>query len=565
MQRPVSGNSTRCWSTSCAWPRLGHCRGCARLNDDRCAGEAAAASGDALARSLACLGHPASWAAVGLLLANDHVLKVVAPSWLTGKLSDFAGLFFFPFLLAATLAGLAALAPRHRRPNERHIGATAWLLTAGWFAAMKTFGPVADATSRLASVAVRGPVADVVRDPSDLLALIALVPAWWLWRSRTPAGLSSGAFRRAAQWTALGLAAMATLASFPAELQSVRRLEVGDGDVYARIYSDPYSRNEIHPLGADSGLTWIGTEWRVTEEPVPDSVEIARRLAGDATLPKTLCVSKTTTCYRISKPERVEVSSDGGRSWNVGWRVPPGRGEFARRITRYGPYDPGPYDIAVVGSGAEHIVIVAMGRDGVLVRDSAGNWLRRPFLATEPTPWWPANVARAFQLTFGELLAAVLLACVVVEHHWRFVWREFADPAAATQREVRWVLVLIAAVPVFMVVMVRDSWTVMIERLDDDPSGIGLFLWALLLVPLSVLLLAAGRDLRRLRAMSSPAVAVRGIIGRSMHLGALTIVGVWLPFPLWAFGIIPLHELAVVLAGIVVLWTLNQAAPRRLE
>ncbi|MBN2007155.1 MAG: hypothetical protein JXA21_27640, partial [Anaerolineae bacterium] len=51
------------------------------------------------------LTHPLCWLAVGLLLLNDHVLKRAAPSALTGKLSDFAGLFFFPFL-AAAVAGL---------------------------------------------------------------------------------------------------------------------------------------------------------------------------------------------------------------------------------------------------------------------------------------------------------------------------------------------------------------------------------------------------------------------------------------------------------------------------
>lgn len=47
------------------------------------------------------LAHPLSLLAVGLLLLNDHLLKHIAPSVLTGKLSDFAGLFFFPFLAAA--------------------------------------------------------------------------------------------------------------------------------------------------------------------------------------------------------------------------------------------------------------------------------------------------------------------------------------------------------------------------------------------------------------------------------------------------------------------------------
>src|SRR5690606_8292496 len=40
--------------------------------------------------------HPAPLAAIGLLLLNDHWLKAAFPGSITGKLSDFAGLAFFP-------------------------------------------------------------------------------------------------------------------------------------------------------------------------------------------------------------------------------------------------------------------------------------------------------------------------------------------------------------------------------------------------------------------------------------------------------------------------------------
>jgi hypothetical protein len=49
--------------------------------------------------SLRALSHPYSVAAAVTLAVNDHILKGLAPGWLTGKLSDFAGLFFFPYLL----------------------------------------------------------------------------------------------------------------------------------------------------------------------------------------------------------------------------------------------------------------------------------------------------------------------------------------------------------------------------------------------------------------------------------------------------------------------------------
>jgi hypothetical protein len=46
------------------------------------------------------LAHPAFVLALALLLANDLVLKAAFPGWVTGKLSDVAGLFVLPYFLA---------------------------------------------------------------------------------------------------------------------------------------------------------------------------------------------------------------------------------------------------------------------------------------------------------------------------------------------------------------------------------------------------------------------------------------------------------------------------------
>lgn len=43
--------------------------------------------------------HPWTICAIVVLLINDQYLKYAYPSWFTGKLSDFAGLIFFPILL----------------------------------------------------------------------------------------------------------------------------------------------------------------------------------------------------------------------------------------------------------------------------------------------------------------------------------------------------------------------------------------------------------------------------------------------------------------------------------
>ncbi|TMB63163.1 MAG: hypothetical protein E6J49_03055, partial [Chloroflexi bacterium] len=60
--------------------------------------------------------------ALALLLLNDHVLKHEFPSLLSDKLSDFAGLFFAPYVLL-TIA-LVVLRPRERSA----IDALSWFM-----------------------------------------------------------------------------------------------------------------------------------------------------------------------------------------------------------------------------------------------------------------------------------------------------------------------------------------------------------------------------------------------------------------------------------------------------
>jgi hypothetical protein len=129
------------------------------------------------------LTHPLALAAIALLVINDHVLKQLAPGVVTGKLSDFAGLAFFPLLLAAC-AETAGI----RRGLSVIVVAT--VATAIAFAAVKLWTPAGD-VYRVAFAALQWPVraahallsghampglgrVSLVADPTDLVALIAL-------------------------------------------------------------------------------------------------------------------------------------------------------------------------------------------------------------------------------------------------------------------------------------------------------------------------------------------------------------------------------------------------------
>ena len=124
-----------------------------------------------------CLIHPWSLFALFALACNDHWYKGLGPVWLTGKLSDFAGLFYFPFLVILLIAQFPAL--RHSR-LELPLGRFVFWAVGIWFAATKTIPIVHAATVHFAEAFV-GEV-QIVLDPSDAYATIVLIPAWQLYK-----------------------------------------------------------------------------------------------------------------------------------------------------------------------------------------------------------------------------------------------------------------------------------------------------------------------------------------------------------------------------------------------
>ena len=79
--------------------------------------------------------HPLSLLSIFLLLVNDHILKMLFPSWITGKLSDLMGLFFFPFIITGFLS---VILPRLRH-QPSVIGFLGFSSVIAWFILFKTF------------------------------------------------------------------------------------------------------------------------------------------------------------------------------------------------------------------------------------------------------------------------------------------------------------------------------------------------------------------------------------------------------------------------------------------
>jgi len=132
--------------------------------------------------------------AMGLMVFNDQVLRTGWPCWFTGKLSDFAVVLFFPFLLTATWGwiakGITACLGRgapswpvldHRLSRPRL--AAAIVLTGLVLAAINLSPTCRDLYLVLVSgldFLNLGTRHTYMVDPTDCLAL-ALLPVTWGW------------------------------------------------------------------------------------------------------------------------------------------------------------------------------------------------------------------------------------------------------------------------------------------------------------------------------------------------------------------------------------------------
>jgi hypothetical protein len=149
--------------------------------------------------SRSLLARPVVLASIALLVVNDHWAKAAHPGVVTGKLSDFAGMIFFPLLVVAAIE--LALG-RRWRSRAALVAVTAVCLavfaainvsdTAGsmWAAALGHAQWIPSATwAAMTGDPIAPPIAVAhTVDPTDLLAAIpgaaVGVTSWpWPWPS----------------------------------------------------------------------------------------------------------------------------------------------------------------------------------------------------------------------------------------------------------------------------------------------------------------------------------------------------------------------------------------------
>jgi hypothetical protein len=300
-------------------------------------------SNKAFQRALDCLAHPLALTAVALLALNALVLQPRWPSWWTGKVGDVAWLFFVPFLVAALLSWLV---PRRLATQEQVVGLAAVTVAGLAFTLVKTV-PAVNALATTAFLQLTGHAAKLRLDPTDLLALPALVGAWFLWEK---------APRRSAQPLLRGLVLLVAVAVTAADAAQPYSegfaclLEEDDTLVAVEKYADTADRTTIwHTYrSADGGLTWHKDAGEREDNP---------------------CVGKTVPTWPIRDQRHL-----------LEYTFVAGEGVYARRYD--GPMAPHlslplPKGVAITGAIFHEPtgnIVLTLGPDQIMVKPPDGPW-----------------------------------------------------------------------------------------------------------------------------------------------------------------------------------------------
>ncbi len=359
-----------------------------------------AAGGDFRRRAESALTHPATVAALGVLLLNDLLLKALWPhAWLTGKLSDLAWVVFALPLLAFLLS----FAVRGNLRAQRLAFLAAYVGLPVLYAAFNTFGPVHDWIMR--GIALAGGAAGSPRDATDSLVIpLAWGAALWVWRREVPA---AGTTRL--RWAVLvaGVAALASVATSPPDtLYGVQGVGISeDGSIVAD--ADFWFYRSV-----DGGVSWSEVEeWPRISGEIDwggQSVETPRgRYSLDGPLVKWVGTDDTQAQVVYS----TEHLQQKGNIW-VQKVSTEGHSELRELATR---------PLAIVYDNTSGNVVLALGIQGVVVGTPDGKWTTVAVGRLEPTDFsyqaktrlllsdlefWAASLGLALAMTGMALIAS---------------------------------------------------------------------------------------------------------------------------------------------------------------
>ncbi len=484
---------------------------------------------EAFRHALHALSHPFTLGAVLTLLLNNHLFRHVAPSWWTGKLGDVSWLIFSPLMLAAILAWLL---PSRLPKHTDIVGYSSFLLIGLGFALTNTI-PLFHQTFISFLRLICGWQPMVVRDPTDLLTLPAMLVGWYIWRQSGKACVSFAA----RGWFVLSIAVLSTTASEPGESDyGVLCMVEEESLVAALSYNDTFSSK-------DGGLTWVRVPRDSYDYYQFVCTEQERRYMGGVNQWELIDPNDSNIIYRFEQAEGVEKSSDGARTWLTELKLPSWTQAQQRYYARFNSQGPpahhtrGPFD-AVVHSATGNLV-VSMGYEGVLVKTPREAW--------QWTNVGPYQHVEAKDLNFAKrllthevqvgLLYAALAVCTIT----RYTGRQLKHRGRGSR--IGW-LVLTGGAWLF--------WLGAVFSLDFDPrqyplEGLGTTLFELasggfaLLMILFMLISWRRSSFEQTRPALKRA-AITTLVGFVFFL---------LPYVLWTQGDVPYYSSAITFAVMV--------------
>ena len=227
-----------------------------------------------------------------LLVLNDRFLKAEFGNWMTGKLSDFAGVVVFAVVIGQALQWLGVSERRARIAGASLSGIS--LIGVKVYAGAAAF--VGDTAARF------GLTYEIVVDPTDLVALLVLPLALSIMRE--PRELIDRGVAKRVAFVAGCFACLASGGFGPSVHDFVERTEEGTIVLGQRTLDD---NETIEAVLESSPEGWVQD---------PELSDITWTLTQQSCSPVD-----SQVCIALGPGSRVSVSNDGGESYEPAWEV----------------------------------------------------------------------------------------------------------------------------------------------------------------------------------------------------------------------------------------------------
>ncbi len=267
-------------------------------------------------------------------------------------------------------------------------------------------------------------------------------------------------------------------------------------------------------------------------------------------------------CYRIQGSPSIEMTKDGGKTWTIDWISPPGREEYMDRgpeISSMIGVDPDvvPFDLTILAVNNGYFVLVALGNQGVLIKNTSGVWIQAgvpPITKYQklgkPLPTQAKNITEAFSSIKIEsnwmILGSILYFLVMSIVGWSMIWNKLDH----SDRHKFWKL----SVPFIVIATAGFIYGIVGRLLTLFSKDITFTLFEsnieVILCACPAIFIAAFFASWILAALNAP--RKRFVLfmlfvdfGSSIILDAFVIVSLML----WALGVIPYYVSALVMMG----------------